>query len=353
MSHPRTDALFRHPELDAQQLVRTHELRRVEVAHDPAVSFGLPVPRAMGLAHPQVQQPRRRGQPEVLAVAGLPPDLSGPRLLVSAQTLVYEVDPLEWLRWLFTNAGWTIALARSHPGPDGPRYEVGAMREHDGGVLVRRTMAVRGGPRLVRCDAEATMAQWPAWHDALWASLQGFDLGAPQRGSVEALVAWDGPLLSFGLPGSWDCQGVPSDDTEGAAWAAMPDRDVQRGATLAIQVQALAPGQGAVARRRRMFEELRRETAAAGGSLSGFLEASRPELKAHVPGWVGQWQALGQCSAGDVVVVVVQREEHGAAMDVVLTAPAAGTDHIDWMRATRALDIVIATSSLGREQEVA
>ena len=53
------------------------------------------------------------------------------------------------------------------------------MREHDGGVLVRRTMAVRSGPKLVRCDAEATMVQWPAWHDALWASLQRFDLGAP------------------------------------------------------------------------------------------------------------------------------------------------------------------------------
>ncbi len=350
MSQNRTDALFRHPDLDPEHLLRTHELRRVEVFQDRAMSFGLPVPAAMAMAYPQVQQPRKRGQPEVLAVAGLPPYLDSPRLLVSGQTLVYEVDPLEWLRWLFTKAGWTIALARTHPGPAGPRYELGAMREEDGTVLLRRTMAVRSGPKLVRCDAEARMADWMAWHDALWASLRGFDLGAPQRGSIEALVAWDGPLLSFALPGSWDCQGVRGDDG-GVAWAATPARDVQRGASLAIQVQAAASG--SVQRRQRVFEALRRETAAAGGSLSAFLEAPRPELQAHVPGWVGQWQAHGQGPDGDVVVVLVQREDQGVAVDFVLTAPAAGTEHVDWMRATRALDVAIATSQLRAEgQEV-
>lgn len=49
-----------------------------------------------------------------------------------------------------------------------------------------------------------------------------------------------------------------------------------------------------------------------------------------------------------------QREDDGLAVDYLMMAPAAGTEHIDWMRATRALDVAIATTDLrGAEAEVA
>ncbi|MBV1859013.1 MAG: hypothetical protein KUG77_11430 [Nannocystaceae bacterium] len=39
-------------------------------------------------------------------------------------------------------------------------------------------------------------------------------------------------------------------------------------------------------------------------------------------------------------VVLVPREDAGVALDYVLTAPAAGIEHVGW---TRALDVVIST----------
>ena len=49
-------------------------------------------------------------------------------------------------------------------------------------------------------------------------------------------------------------------------------------------------------------------------------------------------------SSGVVVPERAAAVEKRVAMDYVLVAPAAGTEHLDWMRATRALDVAISTS---------
>lgn len=336
------DALFTHPKPNPEQVAKTHETRRIEVAHDPALSFGVPVPQGMATAVPTTHVPQEHGRPEPLAMFGFTVDPAAPdapRLLVCAQTLEWEVDPLEWLRWLWAKDGWLVGLAQTHPGPGGPRYEIAALKTIRGEVVVRRSMAIRSGPRLVRCDASAPMKVWAQWHDTLWWALDGFHLGRVAPGTIEAMVVHDGPLLGFAIPGSWDARSRGT-DAEGMAWALQPARDVQRGAALKVHAQRLDGAPSAELRRASLW----REVQGAGTSMGGVLSATRAEFAELVPGWVGQWQAAVQMPKGDGVVVLVQREDAGVALDYVLTAPAAGTEHVDWMRATRALDVVIATS---------
>lgn len=346
-------ALFRHPKPNPEQVAQTHEVRRIEVAHDPALSFGVPVPVSMATALPSTYEPRRHEQPEPLALFGEPAGQGGrhvgvdsPKLLVSAQTLHWEVDPLEWVRWLWAKNGWRIAHSQTHPGPAGPRYELAALKEVDGQALVRRCMATRSGSRLVRCDATVALSDWSQWHDALWWALDGFHLGKTAAGSIEAMVACEGPFLGFAVPGSWEARGQKmrkGQEVQGMAWALQPFRHVQRGAAMKVHAQRLEDALSAEQRRASLWRDFR----ASGARMGGVLEANRVEFAALIPGWVGQWQAAVQTSRGDGVLVLAQREDAGVAIDYVLTAPAAGTEHVDWMRASRALDVAIATSLPG------
>ena len=125
-------------------------------------------------------------------------------------------------------------------------------------------------------------------------------------------------------------------------WALQPIRDVQRGAALQIHAAPLAYVPPAPQRRAAVWQAL----AATGARVGSVSPASRPDFESLVPGWLGQWQAALRTPEhdSDSVVVLVQREHEGIALDYVLSAPAAGTDHLDWMRATRALDVVLTTS---------
>jgi hypothetical protein len=337
MSH---NALFSYPEPNPDELRKTHEEQRIEGSHDASLSFTLRKPLAMSVAMPSAFAPTSRGVPEPLAAFGLKPSLQGPRLGVSCHALEWEVDPLEWLRWLCAKSGWKVALATAHSSPGGPRYEIAALRDMGGKVVVRRTIAVRSGTRLVRCDASATLPLWSVWHDALWFALDSFRLGRPGRGTVEELVVRGGHLLGFAMPGSWDARG--DGGANGMLWALQPIRDVQRGAALQIRAFPQDKARPADERRSIMLNDISN----AGARLGAALQAERADFASLVPGWVGQWQAAAQTEEGDGVVVLAQRECDGVALDYLLTAPAAGTDHVDWMRATRALDLVIATSQL-------
>ena len=341
-------ALFRHPEPDPEALARTHEVRCIELNFDPGASFAVPVPRAMATARPSRHVPQGPGRPMPLAVFGESPAFEGPQLRVSSQTLQWEVDPLEWLRWQAAPHGWRVAVAKRHPGPKGPRYELGVLREKDGRVEVRRTMAIRSGARLMRCDAVAPLEAWSAHHDALWHAIDGFRLGRCERTSVESLVGHEGPLLGFAVPQSWHARGDGNERQ--MAWRAQLSDSPQRGAVLSLRVQVLEDAPGAEARRDALWRELKRD----GVKVGAVLMAERPEFSDALPGWLGQWQAALGADGRDGVVVLVQREDDGLAVDYMLMAPAAGTEHVDWMRATRALDVAIATSDLrGAEAEVA
>ena len=338
-------ALFHHPEPDLDALTHSHEVRCIETTFDPGATFVVPVPRAMVTARPSRHVPEAPGRPMPLAVFGEPPRLEGPRLRVNSQTLRWEVDPLEWLRWEAAHQGWRVALVQRHPGS---RHELGALRERDGRVEVRRTMAVRSGARLVCCDAVAPLEAWSEHHDALWHAIDGFRLGRCERTSVEALVGHEGPLLGFALPGSWDARG--GGDARRAVWKAQLADHPQRGAAVQLHVQVREAAPDAKARRDALWRALRHD----GVTLGAVLTAERPELGASVPGWLGQWQAAVGADGREGVFVIAQREDDGLAVDYLMLAPAAGTEHVDWMRATRALDVAIATTELrGAEAEVA
>lgn len=341
-------AMFRHPEPNLEALGQSHEVRCIEMNFDASASFAVPVPRTMVTARPSRHIPEAPGRPMPLAVFGEPPNLDGPQLRVSSQTLRWEVDPMEWLRWQGVHQGWRVALVKRHPGPQGPRYELGALREKDGRVEVRRTMATRSGARLMRCDAVAPLEDWSAHHDALWHSIDGFRLGRCERASIESLAGHEGPLLGFAVPGSWDARGVG--DVRRMVWSAQLAEHAQRGAALKLQVQMLEGAPDAQARRESLWRELRRD----GVKLGTVLTAERPEFVKSVPGWIGQWQAAVGADGREGVVVLVQREDDALAVDYLMVAPAAGTEHVDWMRASRALDVAIATTDLrGAEAEVA
>lgn len=340
--------LFRYPKPQREALAQSHEVRCIELNFDPGASFAVLVPRTMATARPSRHIPEAPGRGMPLAVFGEPPRLEGPQLRVSLQTLRWEVDPLEWLRWQAAPHGWRVALAQRHPGSKGPRYELGALREKDGLVEVRRTMAIRSGARLMRCDAVAPLAAWPKHHDALWHALDGFRLGRCERSSVESLVGHEGPLLGFAVPGSWDARG--GGDARRIAWRAQLSDSPQRGAALKLHVQVLEGAPDAQARRDALWRELKQD----GVKVGAVLTAERPEFEASVPGWLGQWQAALGADGREGVVVLAQREDDGLAVDYLMMAPAAGTEHIDWMRATRALDVAISTTDLrGAEAEVA
>ena len=338
---------FRHPEAEPGALTRTHEVRCVELNFDPGASFAIPVPRTMATARPSQHIPEAPGRPMALAVFGEPPRLQGPQLRVSSETLRWEVDPLEWLRWQAAQHGWRVALAQRHPSPKGPRYELAALRERDARAEVRRTMAIRSGARLMRCDAVATLEDWPRHHDALWHALDGFRLGRCERASVESMVGHEGPLLGFAVPQSWDARG--EGDARRMAWRAQLADSPQRGAVLSVHVQALDDAPGTRARRDALWREFKRD---AGTKVGAVLVAERAEFAEAVPGWVGQWQAALGADGRDGVVVLAQREDDGLAVDYLMVAPTAGTEHVDWMRASRAFDVVIATTDL-RGAEVA
>ena len=115
--HNRSDVLFQHPEAVPEQLALSHEVRVVEVDFSPDSSFALPVPKSMVIARPTRHVPQAPGRPMLLAVFGEPPALEGPRLGISTETLNWEVDPLEWMRWNAVHAGWRVALAQRHRVP--------------------------------------------------------------------------------------------------------------------------------------------------------------------------------------------------------------------------------------------
>ncbi|MEM6992193.1 MAG: hypothetical protein AAF721_16905 [Myxococcota bacterium] len=332
--------LFTTPEPDAMCPDETHEVRCVEVSHDRALSYSLPVPRGMFSATSMRTPPLALHQSAPLGVFGLDRALAGPRLVVGVQTLRWDVDPLEWLRYGWITSGWRVVVSRVLPGPGGPRYEIGAIRNASGRHEVRRTLASRSGASLVRVDAVAPVEQWPLWHDRLWVSLDGFALGRSRRGTVEPLVTRDGPLLRFATPASWDARG--SRTTHGGVqWVSQPSAGVQRGALLRVHAQPSAAADTTAARRTQVC----RDVCSMGIELVRRLHAvPRPEFEALLPGFAGQWHVDGLIGGRSVELRIAQREQDGVAVDTVVLAPAPGTEHVDWMRATRAFDIAQSTT---------
>jgi len=330
-------SLFTAPKTNVAQ---THVMRVVEVPRDPTLSYTLPVPHGMWNATAiRSPAPASVMQPEAIGVFGTDRALEGPRIVVCAQTLPWEVDPLEWLRYAWVCSGWRAVVARTLPGDGGPRYELGALRCEGGHHEVRRCVATRSGARLVRADAVCPLEQWSQWHDPLWASADGLALTQPRTATIEALVARSGPLVRFATPGSWHA--AATGDDERVTWLAQLTESVQRGAQLRVDAESLESANTAPARREAFTTRVR----ACGITLMDLQPVERPLFDELLPGWGGQWGAPATLDGAPYELRLAQREHEGVAADYASLAPRPGTAHVDWMRATRAFDMAITTSS--------
>jgi len=336
--HDDETRLFTTPKTE---VAGTHVMRVVEVPREPGLGYALPVPRRMWSAT-SIRSPAPASvmQPEAIGIFGLDRMLEGPRLIVCAQTLPWEVDPLEWLKYAWISSGWRVVVARTLPGDGGPRYELGALQREAGRHEVRRCVATRSGARLVRIDAACPLDQWSQWHDPLWASLDRFTLAQRRKASIESVVARSGPLVRFATPGSWDA--TASGTRTRVTWLAQPTESVQRGAQLRVDAVPTETTEPAAQRRDAFAERVR----ACGITIATPLRpVDRPLFEALLPGWQGQWQGAAELDGQAYELRVAHREQDGVTADYAALAPRPGTAHVDWMRASRAFDMAITTSS--------
>ena len=330
--------LFTTPE--ERDIAKTHGMRVVEVERDPTLSYAIPIPRGMWSAT-SIRSPAPASvmQPQAIGLFGLDRTLQGPRLVVCSQTLPWEVDPLEWLKYGWISSGWRVVVARTLPGDGGPRFELGALKRDGTGHEVRRCIATRSAARLVRVDAVCPLDRWSRWHDPLWVSANGLALTQPRCGPIETLVARSGPLVQFATPASWDAN---ADGTaQRVTWMAQPTETVQHGARLRVDAQPSEAAPDGPSRRATLLERLR----TSGITTTSLRSVERPIFEELLPGWQGQWQAAAEIDGRRFELRIAHREQDGVTADYAALTPRPGTAHVDWMRATRAFDMALTTSA--------
>ena len=182
--------------------------------------------------------------------------------------------------------------------------------------------------------------QWSRWHDPLWASADRFTLTQQRKATIESLVARTGPLVRFATPGSWDA--TASGSRTQVTWLAQPTESVQRGAQLRVDAVPSDAAEPAKERREAFVERVR----ACGIRMTTPLHPiERPLFEELLPGWQGQWQAAAELDGEAYELRLAHREQDGVTADYATLAPRPGTAHVDWMRASRAFDMAITTSS--------
>ena len=133
---PFRDALHT---LDA--LPQTHRRMGIEPSSDASLRYVLPIPRGWGRVC-GLGVGQSPGRPEILGVFSPRADLRGPRIIVSATRLRWDVDPLCWVQHHWASSGWEVALARPLDARWHPRFELGALGRVEGTVDVRRAVGV-------------------------------------------------------------------------------------------------------------------------------------------------------------------------------------------------------------------
>jgi hypothetical protein len=320
------------------KLRETHDAIKMRPAHDTKLRYSIPIPKGWGRAT-AVGTPDP-GVPEPLGVFSPSPDLAGPRVIVSVKRLQWEVDPLEWVRYGWIRNGWKVAVARRLEAPWTGRFEIGGFKETDGIVQVRRATGFLDNGRLLRADVAAPQPLWPRVHDMLWPCGVLLDLREPTgRAQVEAQPRRKGPGISFKLPKSWR---AGSGVTDGSLrWIAALEGDAQQCAALRIDVTSRRRAQPLDHRQRAIAADLR----AGGLLLDARIEAVDPDCGAELPGWRGHHRIMAKGRDGDRFEVrLAHRETDTCTIDYAMLAPEPGRCHLDWMRATRALDVAIAST---------
>ena len=334
--------------LDA--LTQTHRRVGVVPSGDDSLRYVLPVPRGWGRVTALAASPSA-GRPEILGIFSPQPDLSGPRVIVSATRLRWDVDPLLWTRHHWETAGWKIAVARPLDARWHPRFEVGGMRRLEGGVEVRRGVGLVDNGRLLRVDAVAPSSIWAQLHDTLWPCGVLFSLAKPTyRREVEARRRiGKSSLVAFGLPASWHA-------TRGAPpwagierWVAAPSDEIGRSVALRVEASAwngetLEPIE---ARQLRVRHELWQQ----GIKVARRAERVHAGLATGTPGLAGFFAAVARDDEESFEVRLAHRVIEDVIIDYALVVASPKRFPLDFMRASRALEIAVASTEVRPKEE--
>ena len=333
--------------LDA--LTQTHRRVGVVPSGDESLRYVLPVPRGWGRVCALAANPAA-GRPEILGIFSPQPDLAGPRLIVSATRLRWDVDPLLWTRYHWEAAGWRIAAARPLEARWHPRFEVGALRRVEGEVEVRRGVGFVDNGRLLRVDAVAPSSVWARVHDTLWPCGVLFSLAKPTyRREVEARMRiGNSSLVAFGLPASWAATIAPSPTGGVERWVASPTDEIGRSAALRVEASVWdgATLDSIETRQYRVRHELGRQ----GIRISRRIERIHAGLAAGTPGLAGVFAAVGRDDEESFEVRFAHRVVDGVLVDYTMVVASPKRFPVDFMRAARALEIAVATTEV-RPQE--
>ncbi len=339
-------APFRESSHILHTLPRTHRRVGVRPAHDESLGYVLPVPRGWGRVEALAAGPQR-GRPEILGVFSPEADLAGPRIVVSVTRLPWDVDPRAWVEHHWRKAGWSIAVARPLDARWHPRFEVGALRDTESAVEVRRTTGWVDNGRLIRADVAAPTSNWARLHDLLWPCGVLCSLSKPTyRREVEVQCRVGGPWLGFGLPASWHVRRVAPSLQGGSRWVASAEAGV---AVVRIDATPWPPGgvEPVEARQHRLRRELRSE---------GLVPARRvhrvpAEGAAGTPGLAGVFDMHAQDHEEPFSIRMAHLDAGGVSVDYVAAVASPLRHPIDCMRAHRALELAVASTQVRPHDE--
>ena len=333
---------FRDAPLALERLSETHRRLEIVPTSDPSLAYSLPIPKGWGRvtglgAHATA------GRPEILGIFAPDPDLEGPRIIVSAMRLRWDVDPVEWVRHGWERGGWGIAMARPLEARWHPRFEVGGLRHIDGRTEVRRATGFIDNGRLLRVDVAGPASTWNQYHDLLWPCGVLMSLVKPAyRREVEPMVHHGGPRLRFALPESWRALPQPPTRAGGSRWLATPMEGAQGSVALRIEATRWRRDrpESIEARQHRLHHELWTR----GVAVSRSPRRIPPGLAAGAPGLAGMFAVDARNRTERFELRLAHRDVDGWSLDYTAVIASPGRCPLDRMRAIRALEIAVATT---------
>ncbi len=316
-------------------LSQTHTQYVLRPSNDPSLAYRIDVPKGWGFARDVPSTAGVTGRPERIGLF-VPPSEDIDRgattsVTVSATALAWEVDPLEWVVARLIVSGWRIVV---RGWLDDTRFEVGAVFEAPDGDRVRRTTGQISAGKIVRVDVDTLVAAWPELHAMLWPCGEFFDVGDASP-NLEARIRHEGPLVRFETPRTF--QAVGGEGADGSvSWVVYSDEDIQHGVLL--RVDARPCGATVEERQARVLRAL---------ALRGVLVDTRHQplepMRGSSAPQVALWQADARHLEHPLQLRVAHCDLDGVAVDVFMLAPRPGQFHLDWLRATRAPEIVVAS----------
>ena len=343
-------APFRDAEHTLDLLARSHRRVGIVPSSDPSLRYLMPIPRGWGRVCGLSAEPSP-GRAELLGVFSPEPDLDGPRIIVSVTRLRWDVDPLLWVRHHWERAGWSIAVARPLGARWHPRFEVGGLRQVAGTVEVRRCVGFIDNGRLLRVDAAVPSSTWSELHDVLWPCGVLFSLAKPTyRREVEAQGRiGNSSLVAFGLPASWQARVARAPWAGMQRWVASPMDEIGRSAALRVDASEWS-GDGLEPIETRQLR-VRHDLRAHGIRLERRIERIPAGLATGVTGLIGFYRAVGQDNEERFEVRLAHRFVDGVSVDYTMVVASPQEHPLDFMRASRALEIAVATTEVRTEED--